>query len=160
MNEGHCSFLVLALLEQFKGDMDKVRSRCHFTTHTPVPAGHDHFKFSRVKNILKDLIPENLELPSIEKKDRFHMTELGLKFSRSANGVSELHGQVAQDQFPWTPIGFITNGVHHSYWMGRPFKNIFDEYLSGWRLDPEKLLNVDRIPDEILFESASCRPFK
>ena len=153
MNEGHCSFLVLALLEQFKGDMDKVRSRCHFTTHTPVPAGHDHFKFSRVKNILKDLIPENLELPSIEKKDRFHMTELGLKFSRSANGVSELHGQVAQDQFPWTPIGFITNGVHHSYWMGTPFKNIFDEYLSGWRLDPEKLLNVDRIPDEILFES-------
>ena len=153
MNEGHCSFLVLALLEQFKGDMDKVRSRCHFTTHTPVPAGHDHFKFSRVKNILKDNIPENLELPSIEKKDRFHMTELGLKFSRSANGVSELHGQVAQDQFPWTPIGFITNGVHHSYWMGTPFKNIFDEYLSGWRLDPEKLLDVDRIPDEILFES-------
>ena len=153
MNEGHCSFLVLALLDQFKGNMDKVRSRCHFTTHTPVPAGHDHFKFSRVKNILKDLIPENLELPSIEKKDRFHMTELGLKFSRSANGVSELHGQVAQDQFPWTPIGFITNGVHHSYWMGTPFKNIFDEYLSGWRLDPEKLLDVDRIPDEILFES-------
>ena len=153
MNEGHCSFLVLALLEQFKGDIDKVRSRCHFTTHTPVPAGHDHFKFSRVKNILKDLIPKNLELPSIEKKDRFHMTELGLKFSRSANGVSELHGQVAQDQFPWTPIGFITNGVHHSYWMGTPFKNIFDEYLSGWRLDPEKLLDVDRIPDEILFES-------
>ena len=47
MNEGHCSFLVLHLLEKFNGDMEKVKSLCHFTTHTPVPAGHDHFAESR-----------------------------------------------------------------------------------------------------------------
>ena len=60
MNEGHCSFLVLNLLEKFNGDMEKVKSLCHFTTHTPVPAGHDHFAENRVKKLLRCLLPENL----------------------------------------------------------------------------------------------------
>ena len=157
MNEGHCSFLVLSLLRHFKGDADKVKSLCHFTTHTPVPAGHDHFSLDRTKNILNDLIPDDMVLPSIEKSQRLHMTELGLHFSRSANGVSELHGDVAQNQFPWATIGFITNGVHHSYWMGTTFKNIFDKYLPGWRLDPDKLLEIDSVPDQILLEAHLSR---
>ncbi|MBA65784.1 MAG: alpha-glucan phosphorylase [Candidatus Marinimicrobia bacterium] len=157
MNEGHCSFLVLSLLRHFKGDADKVKSLCHFTTHTPVPAGHDHFSLDRTKNILNDLIPDDMVLPSIEKSQRLHMTELGLHFSRSANGVSELHGDVAQNQFPWASIGFITNGVHHSYWMGTTFKNIFDKYLPGWRLDPDKLLEIDSVPDQILLEAHLSR---
>jgi starch phosphorylase len=117
MNEGHCAFLVLSLLEKYKGNVDEVKKRCHFTTHTPVPAGHDHFAESRVKKLLHGLIPEDLQLPSLVQNGRFHMTELGLYFSRSANGVSKLHGQVAREQFPWSHIGHITNGVHHSYWM-------------------------------------------
>ena len=157
MNEGHCSFLVLSLLRHFKGDADKVKSLCHFTTHTPVPAGHDHFSLDRTKNILNDFIPDDMVLPSIEKSQRLHMTELGLHFSRSANGVSELHGDVAQNQFPWATIGFITNGVHHSYWMGTTFKNIFDKYLPGWRLDPDKLLEIDSVPDQILLEAHLSR---
>ena len=157
MNEGHCSFLVLSLLRHFKGDADKVKSLCHFTTHTPVPAGHDHFSLDRTKNILNDFIPDDIVLPSIEKSQRLHMTELGLHFSRSANGVSELHGDVAQNQFPWASIGFITNGVHHSYWMGTTFKNIFDKYLPGWRLDPDKLLEIDSVPDQILLEAHLSR---
>jgi len=51
MNEGHCSFLVLALMDQFGGNAEKVKSLCHFTTHTPVPAGHDQFKLNKVKSI-------------------------------------------------------------------------------------------------------------
>ena len=153
MNEGHCSFLVLGLLSQYDGDMDKVRSSCHFTTHTPVPAGHDHFSLKRVKSLLGNLIPEDLELPSIKNMERIHMTELGLKYSRSANGVSSLHGDVAQNQFPWTPIGYITNGVHHIYWMGKTFKNIFDKFLPDWRINPNKLLKIDLVPDNVLLQA-------
>jgi starch phosphorylase len=152
MNEGHCSFLTLSLLERFGGDENRVKALCHFTTHTPVPAGHDHFSLDRVKNKLNTLIPDGLSLPSIINSQRLHMTELGLYFSRTANGVSKLHGDVAQDQFPWTEIGFITNGVHHSYWMGTPLKIIFDEYLTGWRLNPDRLLEIDSVPDEVLYE--------
>ncbi len=147
LNEGHCSFLTLGLLGQYK-DEEAVREKCHFTTHTPVPAGHDHFSMERVKNLLNDLIPENLELPSLVKNSRLHMTELGLYFSRSANGVSELHGKVAQEQFPQSQIDHITNGVYHPYWICPQFRELFDDYLLGWRQEGEKLLNVESIPDE------------
>ncbi len=157
MNEGHCSFLVLNLLEKYKGNMETVKSKCHFTTHTPVPAGHDHFAESRVKKLLRGLLPEDLELPSLVQNGRLHMTELGLYYSRSANGVSQLHGDVAQEQFPWTDIGFITNGVHHSYWMGSPFKRMFDTYLPDWRKNPEALLEVDTIPNDVLLDAHQNR---
>ena len=153
MNEGHCSFLVLNLLEKFNGDMEKVKSLCHFTTHTPVPAGHDHFSEKRVKKLLRGLLPEDLKLPSLVQNGRLHMTELGLYFSRTANGVSALHGDVAQDQFPWSIIDFITNGVHHSYWMGSPFKRVYDQYVPEWRANPECLLMIDDIADDVIWNA-------
>jgi len=153
MNEGHCSFLVLNLLEKFNGDMEKVKSLCHFTTHTPVPAGHDHFSEKRVKKLLRGLLPEDLKLPSLVQNGRLHMTELGLYFSRTANGVSALHGDVAQDQFPWSNIDFITNGVHHSYWMGSPFKRVYDQYVPEWRANPECLLKIDDIADDVIWNA-------
>jgi len=153
MNEGHCSFLVLHLLEKFNGDMEKVKSLCHFTTHTPVPAGHDHFSENRVKKLLRGLLPEDLKLPSLVQNGRLHMTELGLYFSRTANGVSALHGDVAQDQFPWSNIDFITNGVHHSYWMGSPFKRVYDQYVPEWRANPECLLKIDDIADDVIWNA-------
>ena len=153
MNEGHCSFLVLHLLEKFNGDMEKVKSLCHFTTHTPVPAGHDHFSESRVKKLLRGLLSENLKLPSLVQNGRLHMTELGLYFSGTANGVSALHGDVAQDQFPWSNIDFITNGVHHSYWMGSPFKRVYDQYVPEWRANPECLLKIDDIADDVIWNA-------
>ena len=153
MNEGHCSFLVLHLLEKFNSDMKKVKSLCHFTTHTPVPAGHDHFAESRVKKLLRGLLPEDLKLPSLVQNGRLHMTELGLYFSRTANGVSALHGDVAQEQFPWSNIDFITNGVHHSYWMGSPFKRVYDQYVPEWRANPECLLKIDDIADDVIWNA-------
>ena len=152
MNEGHCSFLVLSLLANLK-DENKVRSRCHFTTHTPVPAGHDQFSEVRVKKLLHGLMPKNLKLPSMVQNSRLHMTELGLHFSRSANGVSRLHGTVAQKQFPWSKIGYITNGVHHVYWMGSIMKRLYDKYLEGWRIEPNIFVHIDKIPDDELWEA-------
>ncbi len=156
MNEGHCSFLTLGLLEEFKTEV-LVREKCHFTTHTPVPAGHDHFSVDRVKNLLHDLIPDHLPLPSLVQNNRLHMTELGLHFSRSANGVSLLHGQVARDQFPQSEIGHITNGVYHPYWVCPQYRELFDSFLPGWREEGKKLLNVDIIPDEKLLEAHAQR---
>ena len=151
MNEGHCSFLTLALLDKYKGNREAVQKRCHFTTHTPVPAGHDHFARERCEKLLHGLLPENLELPSLVKNSRYHMTEMGLYFSRSANGVSELHGDVAQEQFPNFKIGYVTNGVYHPYWVGKPSRELFDQRLPGWREDAERLLKVDALTDEDLF---------
>ena len=151
MNEGHCSFLVLDLLEKNKGDIEKVKSLCHFTTHTPVPAGHDHFSYDRVKKLIRGLLPGKLKLPSLVQDDVFHMTELGLYFSRSSNGVSRLHEKVAQDQFKWKKIKHITNGVHHIYWMAGSFKDFYDVHLDGWRSNPELLLQVDQIPSPLIY---------
>ena len=150
MNEGHCSFLVLDLLEKYQGDEKRVREQCHFTTHTPVPAGHDHFSYSRVEKLLKGLLPKGLKLPSLVQDGVFHMTELGLYFSNTANGVSELHGHVARDQFSWKDIGHITNGVHHVYWMSGPNKELFDVNFKDWRSDPRQLYNIDKIPNPVL----------
>ena len=157
MNEGHCSFLTLALLDKYNGDENKVRSLCHFTTHTPVPAGHDHFSLSRCRNLLFNLLPEHLDLPSWEKENRLHMTELGLYFSRSANGVSELHGKVAQNQFPSFVINHITNGIHHSHWLGSAFNELFNRKLEGWKIKPEKLLDTNDITDGELYSAHTAQ---
>ena len=150
MNEGHCSFITLQLLKEYGGSLEEVRKRCIFTTHTPNAAGHDFFSLERCYTLLDSLIPKNLELPSIVKNDRLHMTELGLHFSRAANGVSLLHGNVAREMFPEFNIGHITNGVYHVGWIGKRYRELFDKCLPGWRTNPELLLDIDRISDNDL----------
>ncbi|MCF7823524.1 MAG: alpha-glucan family phosphorylase [Candidatus Marinimicrobia bacterium] len=160
MNEGHCSFLTLELLKEFAGNEEEVRKRCHFTTHTPVSAGHDHFASERVSKLIGDLLPNDLKLPSMVLNSRVHMTELGLYYSRSANGVSALHGQVARDQFPEFKIGHVTNGVFHRYWVGKIFREVYDRNLPGWREDPTRLLEIDSIPaEELLFARRGQKKF-
>jgi len=148
MNEGHCSFLTLALLKKFNGNEDKVRSLCHFTTHTPVPAGHDQFSVNRCRELVDTLLPDNLNLPSWIQNNQLHMTELGLYFSRSANGVSELHGEVARNQFPSFSIDYITNGIYHPYWLGQSFQSLFDSKIPNWRTKPSLLLGLNDITDD------------
>jgi glycogen phosphorylase len=153
MNEGHCSFLTLELLKKFKYDEDEVRKHCVFTTHTPVPAGHDHFGLERVEKLLGHLTPKDIKLPSLVLSSRVHMTELGLHFSREANGVSKLHGVVAREQFPLSKIGHITNGVYHKYWMGKMFKELYDRHFPDWRQNPYRLMDIDKISDEELMHA-------
>ncbi len=160
MNEGHCSFLTLELLRKFKGQEAKVRRQCVFTTHTPVPAGHDHFAMGRCRKLLDGLIPENLKLPSLVQNSRLHMTELGLYFSRASNGVSKLHGSVARDQFPDFKISHITNGVYHNYWVGKPFRELYDRIFPDWRMNPEQLLRIDDVSnDDLLMAHRSQKQF-
>ncbi len=150
LNEGHCAFLTLRLLERYGNRVEDVRKRCIFTTHTPVPAGHDHFSIKRCERLLDSMVPKTLPLPNLVRNSRLHMTELALYLSRAVNGVSRLHREVAQKMFPQFEIGYVTNGVQHSRWIGKAFRELFDQVLPGWRTDPERLLEIDTIPDEDL----------
>lgn len=142
MNEGHSAFLTLELLAIAKAQgltieqaKEHVRARCVFTTHTPVPAGHDrfsrdmmHYTFDRYLSAVGLHFDELMDLGAEEPGNThgdFIMTVLALKLSRAANGVSALHEAVSRNMWQHlypgksvddVPIGHITNGIHTSSW--------------------------------------------
>src|SRR5579864_5860588 len=121
MNEGHSALLALGLLERrldqsFAGrvkqlDIDGIRRMCIFTTHTPVPAGHDQFPKPLVKQLLGDERVNLLEETQALHGDGLNMTYLALRFSGYVNGVAMRHGEVSRGMFPNYAIAAITNGV-------------------------------------------------
>lgn len=145
MNEGHAAFLTLALLEEEIGDPDlerateadieEVRQKCVFTTHTPVPAGHDQFSRQEMRDILGRDRASALEATHCCPENILNMTYLALRFSRYVNGVAMRHGEISQDMFPRYPIHAITNGVHAPTWISPPFQSLFNLHLPGWRHD-------------------------
>jgi starch phosphorylase len=155
MNEGHASLLALELLrEQHAHDADQwdyhgVRNRCVFTTHTPVPAGHDQFSYDLVERVLGNVVPLNI-IRMLGGHDRLNMTRLALNLSGYINGVAKRHGEVSQEMFPGYPIDSITNGVHSATWTCDSFKTLYDRYIPGWAEDPFSLRYAISIPkDEI-----------
>jgi starch phosphorylase len=148
MNEGHAAFLTLALLKDFNGNEHKVRNMCIFTTHTPVPAGHDRFPYDMAWQVLKEYLPSNIQ--DLAGPDSLNMTLLALNLSRASNGVSELHGEVSRQMFPGYDIGHVTNGVHHLTWTGPEFQKLFDEHVPTWRTQPQALKDAMSIPDEAI----------
>jgi len=158
MNEGHASLLTLELLNQRKTnkepsrDIDAVRRMCVFTTHTPVPAGHDQFSYDLVWQFLGDFMPIE-SLKTIGGQDRLNMTLLALNLSHYINGVGKKHGSVSQEMFPGYYIDSITNGIHSSTWVCENFKGLFDKYIQGWKNDPFSLRYALSIPGEELFNA-------
>jgi len=148
MNEGHAVFLTLALLQEFNGDEDAVRQKCVFTTHTPVPAGHDKFSYDLAGKTIGTYLPNNIRV--LAGQDLLNTTVLALNLSRGHNGVSELHGEVSREMFPGFNIGHVTNGVHHLSWTGDEFKALFDEYLPTWREQQQVLAEAHSIPDDAI----------
>jgi glycogen phosphorylase len=146
MNEGHACFLTLALLRDMNGSVEKVREKCTFTTHTPVPAGHDKFDYSMATDILGDYLPTKIR--DLAGQDLLNTTVLSLNLSRASNGVSQLHGEISREMFPGFDIGSVTNGVHHLSWTGPEFQTLFDQYLPTWRQQPQVLSEAVKIPDE------------
>ena len=151
MNEGHAVFLTLALLKDLEGNEAKVRRKCVFTTHTPVPAGHDKFDYHLAGRVLGDYLPGNIR--DLAGQDLLNTTILALNLSRAANGVSELHGKVSREMFPGFNIGHVTNGVHHLSWTGPEFQALFDRHLPSWRVQPQALAEARKIPDDDLREA-------
>jgi starch phosphorylase len=181
MNEGHSAFLVLERAREltesglsFDEAKDIVRDTSVFTTHTPVPAGHDAFPFQMMDRYFPDwhdrLKITREEFLNLARQDQswgptFSMTVLALKMSGKHNGVSKLHGEVSRKMWSWLwpkkkldeiPISHVTNGIHTETWLAPELKALFDRYLpSDWVAhidDPATWTQVDRIPDEELWD--------
>lgn len=174
-NEGHSAFISLerlrTLLEEhhltFNEALEVVRSSTLFTTHTPVPAGHDAFDedllrkyISHYHNRLNISWDELMALGRCEGEadKKFNMSYLATRMSQELNGVSKLHGEVTQNMFNklWPGylkdelyIGHVTNGVHHPTWLAPEWKRVYKELLGNAHFDQtdrslwEKLYTLD-----------------
>ena len=158
LNEGHSALLALGLLERQlrmrpgalpdPEDVSRLRLCCVFTTHTPVPAGHDQFPKSLAQQVLGDS-----RLKLIDSIEGFHdgalnMTYLALRLSHYINGVGMHHGETSRGMFPDYPIRAITNGVHAITWTSQPFAELYDRHIPEWRRDNLYLRYVIGIPLE------------
>lgn len=156
MNEGHSALLVLGLLKQLSegARLDRitpalheaVRHRCVFTTHTPVPAGHDQFPIDLARRVLGDETVAVLAGAECCLQATLNMTYLALFFSHYVNGVAMRHGEIARTMFPNYPINSITNGVHAATWTSPPFQKLFDRHFPEWRRDNLYLRYAVSIP--------------
>lgn len=155
MNEGHSALLVLALLEEklasqgeaesISADLiEHVREQCVFTTHTPVPAGHDQFPEELPRRLLGDRRYRLLK--ACNNGQTLNLTQLALHGSRYINGVAMKHGEVSHSMFPGYPIHSITNGVHAVTWTAPSFQKLFDTHLPDWRRDQLSLRYAVSIP--------------
>ena len=155
MNEGHSSLIALELLDEqarranrtkiIRADIEAVRGQCIFTTHTPVPAGHDKFPLDLVSRVLgRQDIFEMQDIFCFE--GLLNMTYLALNVSHYVNGVAKMHGEVSRRMFTGYKIDDITNGVHGATWISLPFQDLFDHYVPGWRQDNFSLRYALSIP--------------
>jgi starch phosphorylase len=160
MNEGHAAFL---LLEEVPSDwqsrpdeLEEVKSRAVFTTHTPVAAGHDVFHRELVEATLS---PDHFKkAEAIFEDGMLNMTKLAMKFSGVVNAVARKHMDVTRDMFPESSVVAITNGVHAVRWTASPFADLFDRYTPGWRERSEQLRQAMLIPvHEIQQAHKECR---
>ena len=178
MNEGHAALLALALLErELKGkplsaateeDRLAVAKQCVFTTHTPVPAGHDQFGIDQMYAVLGHDRGTALERFGAMHNNLLNMTYVALRFSRWVNGVAMQHGKVSQVMFPDYHVESITNGVHAATWVSKPLQAVLDQEIPRWRHDnqyfrsvygilPAKIANCHRQGKRRLFETIAER---
>jgi len=145
MNEGHAALLTVDLLDEHarqagreefnQEDCQAVHQLCVFTTHTPVPAGHDHFPMEMVKRALGER-RDTMQWREVVCRDgELNMTYLALSLSHYVNGVAKKHGEVSQLMFARYKIDAITNGVDAPTWASPSFQKLFDRRIHGWRED-------------------------
>lgn len=174
VNEGHAAFLILERIRSlvsgglpYAAAIEAVASNVVFTTHTPVPAGHDHFSEEMIRHYFSSWchglgVPCEalLGLGAEPGKADFNMTALALRGSRHHNGVSRIHGDVSADicRYLWpqidpgeNPMDYVTNGVHLPTFLATEWFETFERYLgTGWRerqTEPAAWDGIARIPD-------------
>ena len=195
MNEGHAALLSLQLLNEeakkagrrsVRGeDIEKVRRKCLFTTHTPVPAGHDRFPLEMVSRVfrhrldlidlrdvfcaelLNNVLQEERKFKDLDEAVRagtsLNMTYLALHLSGYVNGVAKLHGETSRKMFSDLRIEAITNGVHGATWAAPSFQRLFDQRIPAWREDNFELRAAVGLPPEEVWQAhlaAKQRLFK
>lgn len=151
INEGHGAFATLELLKQANGDVDKVKQLVAFTTHTPVPAGHDTFHYDLVHDAFRNDLPKNIE--ELGGENELNMTVLAMNLSRYRNGVAKKHGDISRKMFPNYNIDYITNGVHLPFWVSKPIRKLFDKKWPNWKANPSLLENAVELDDLDLFDA-------
>lgn len=161
LNEGHSAFAPLEVIRErmtddgmsFDDAAREVAQSTVFTTHTPVPAGHDRFSSVLIEEhlgplrdslgISQDHLMSLGRVHSSDPSESFCMTVIGLKLSRTANAVSQLHGHISRRMWHslWPnreenniPIGHITNGVHTESWLAGQMAQLYDRHFpANWR---------------------------
>ena len=163
MNEGHAALLTVALVgralagrslaQASEIDFARVRKQCVFTTHTPVPAGHDRFSIDQARQILGHETVSMLERAGGCHEGLLNLTYVALRFSRFVNGVAMQHGIVSREMFPEHQIDAITNGVHAATWAADGFLEVFDRHTPRWRRDNVTLRYAIDIPESEIIEA-------
>lgn len=176
INEGHAAFLILERSRKlvaegldFASALEAVAVNTVFTTHTAVPAGHDHFEYEMVMEYFNHFWPQlGIDAEQFfdigrdpDNAHEFNMTSLAIRGSRYQNGVSRIHGAVSSDicRKLWpqidpedNPMDYITNGVHVPTFLALEWADVFDRHLgSEWRNhlhDPDFWSRIDDIPDQ------------
>jgi alpha-glucan phosphorylase-like protein len=183
LNEGHAAFLSIERLKNhvkqdgmnFNEAIEAVRASSLYTTHTPVPAGHDHFPEHMLRNYLynyagelgiewHDFVALGRLNPNDEGED-FNMSKLSIRLSHRVNGVSKLHGEVSQEMFTtlypgYTAeeihIGYVTNSVHYPTWIANDIHQLYSmEFGENWLRDQSNKdiwRKVHKIDDKKLFD--------
>ena len=145
----------MALVQMVASDVpitEKVKKECIFTTHTPVPAGHDVFDFEMVKNVLSPVYIDYLK-EILDGENPVNLTTISLKLSRFINAVSAKHAEVSRNMFRKPEIQAITNGIHSATWAASGFKKVFDQYIPGWDIDPAHFSQAILIPDSEVWKA-------
>jgi starch phosphorylase len=156
MNEGHSAPLIWELLEEktslskskqsnFEDVKEQVKNLCAFTTHTPVPAGHDYFDKNLILDILRGLNEDFFGEQTNNHK--IGLTELALEFSKARNSVSRIHQKTCAKMFPEYHFLNVTNGVYHPRWVSKSINKILDEVSLNWKEKPEVLKHSAKIID-------------
>jgi starch phosphorylase len=185
MNEGHAAFLTIELMNEEAAkagkpaigheEIEAVRAKCIFTTHTPVPAGHDQFPLELVEKLgdnlkyvmdMQDTLALDVQkhvfqyggdfarMPELAQRGlRLNMTYLALNLSNYINGVAKRHGEVSRLMFADYPVDAITNGVHAATWTTESFQGLYDRHIPGWREDNFSLRYVLNIPEDELWQT-------
>jgi starch phosphorylase len=160
LNEGHAALAPLELVRAenegrpaSEWRFDKVRRSSIFTTHTPVPAGHDRFDWDLVRRVLGPFVPDDVLGMLAGRDGRFNTTALALDLSGFVNGVAQRHEEVSREMFPGYGIHHVTNGVHSATWTCPAFRQLYDRHLPGWSADPAMLRNAGRVPDGEIWEA-------
>jgi starch phosphorylase len=184
LNEGHSGFAVLEAVQSrmrdegmsFEQALPRVAREVVFTTHTPLPAGHDRFDSGLMEEhigpLRESLGISHQTLMSLGQEnpcntdEQFCMTVLALKLSRRANAVSALHGEVSRNMWKGlypgkpedaVPIGHITNGVHVPTWLSPQMFRLYDRHLGpGWHErsgEPHLWEKIENVDDGELWET-------
>jgi starch phosphorylase len=185
LNEGHASLLTLELLREAvhaagrqsitAADIEAVRARCIFTTHTPVAAGHDQFPMDLIGRVFAgraglfdtrdvfcaELVRRVVKLaePAGElhhifaPQNTLNLTQLALALSHYVNGVASRHAEVSRQLLGKSQIDAISNGVHAATWTSEAFQALFDRHIPGWRGDNPSLRYALSIPGHEIWDA-------